>query len=84
MAGSPMTTVQITLPDELAKQAEAAGLLASDVLGRMIEEALRIQAGKELLAMTKSVATEQITDEEMRRIVAIVREVRAERRNVGR
>ena len=47
-----MTTVQITLPDELAKQAEAAGLLASDVIGRMIEEALRIQAGKELLAMT--------------------------------
>ena len=79
-----MTTVQITLPDDLAKQAEAAGLLASDVIGRMIEEALRIQAGKELLAMTESLATEQITDEEMQRIVAIVNEVRAERRNAGR
>jgi hypothetical protein len=49
----------------------------------MIEEALRIQAGKELLA-TESLATEQITDEEMQRIVAIVNEVRAERRNAGR
>ena len=79
-----MTTVQITLPDDLAKQAEAAGLLASDVIGRMIEEALRIQAGKELLTMTESLATEQITDEEMQRIVAIVNEVRAERRIAGR
>lgn len=79
-----MTTVQITLPDELAKQAEAAGLLASDVIGRMIEEALRIQAGKELRAMAKSLATEEITDEEMQRIVAIVKEVRAERGNAGR
>ena len=79
-----MTTVQITLPDELAKQAEAAGLLASDVIGRMIEEALRIQAGKELLAMTESLATEVITDEEMQRIVSVVRKVRSERRNAGR
>ena len=76
-----MATVQITLPDDLAEQAEAAGLLASDVMGRMIEEALRIQAGKELLAMTGSLAAEQITDGEMQRIVAIVNEVRAERRN---
>ena len=44
--GIAMTTVRITLPDELAKQAEAAGLLASDMIGRMIEEALRIQAGR--------------------------------------
>lgn len=79
-----MTTVQITLPDDLAKQAQAAGLLGSDVIGRMIEEALRIQAGKELLAMSESLATEQITDDEMQRIVAIVNEVRAERRNAGR
>ena len=79
-----MTTVQITLPDELAKQAEAAGLLASDVIGRMIEEALRIQAGRELLAMTESLATEELTDEEMQRIVAVVREVRTEGRNAGR
>lgn len=79
-----MTTIEITLPDELAKQAEAAGLLASDVIGRMIEEMLRIQAGKELQAMTRSLAAEEITEEEMRRIVAIVREVRAEGRNAGR
>lgn len=79
-----MTTIQITLPDDLARQAEASGLLASDVIGRMIEEALRIQAGKELLAMTEALATEQITDEEMRRIASVVKEVRAERRNAGR
>ena len=79
-----MTTVQITLPDDLAKQAEAAGLLASNVIGRMIEEALRIQAGKELFAMTEPLAAEEITDEEMQRIVAIVREVRAEPRKADR
>ena len=79
-----MTTVQINLPDELARQAEAAGLLASDVVGRMIEEALRIQAGKQLRSMAKSLAAEEITEEDMQRIVAIVREVRAEHGSAGR
>ena len=79
-----MTTVEITLPDDLARQAAVAGLLASDVMGRMIAEALRIQAGKELLAMTEPLAAEQITDEEMQRIVAIVNEARAEQRNASR
>ncbi|MFT4255812.1 MAG: hypothetical protein QM599_02415 [Pseudoxanthomonas sp.] len=43
-----MTTVQFTLPDELARQAETAGLLSSDAIGRLLEDALRRNAGEKL------------------------------------
>ncbi len=36
-----MTTVQITLPDELAREADNAGLLAHDAIARLLRERLR-------------------------------------------
>jgi hypothetical protein len=35
-----MTTIQITLPDELAREAEEAGLLSSESLERMLRQKL--------------------------------------------
>lgn len=46
-----MTTVQVTLPDELAEQAEKAGLLASDAIEQMLRKRLKAQAASELLAV---------------------------------
>jgi hypothetical protein len=36
-----MTTVQITLPDQLAREAQSAGLLASEVIERLLRDHLR-------------------------------------------
>jgi post-segregation antitoxin (ccd killing protein) len=36
-----MTTVQIQLPDELAQDAQAAGLLTSEAMAAMLREQLR-------------------------------------------
>jgi cytochrome P450 len=46
-----MTTLEVTLtlPDQLAKAAQRAGLLTGSALERLIEEALQREAGKQLL-----------------------------------
>jgi cytochrome P450 len=46
-----MTTleVQLNLPDQIAQEAQRAGLLNSRAIERLIEEALRREAGKKLL-----------------------------------
>jgi hypothetical protein len=38
-----MTTVQITLPDQLAQEAQRAGLLSQPVLERLLREQLQAQ-----------------------------------------
>jgi len=38
-----MTRIRIDLPDRLAREAEQAGLLSSDAIGRLLQE--RLQAG---------------------------------------
>ena len=46
-----MTTleVKLTLPDGLAQEAQRAGLLTGRAIERLIEEAIRREAGKKLL-----------------------------------
>lgn len=46
-----MTTleVQLNLPDQIAQEAQRAGLLNSRAIERLIEEAVRREAGKKLL-----------------------------------
>ena len=48
-----MTTLELklTLPQQLAKQAKAAGLLTPEAITLMLREQLRRQAGKELRVM---------------------------------
>ena len=48
-----MTTLELTLnlPDELASKAQAAGLLNSEAVEKLLREQLRRQAGQELRVM---------------------------------
>lgn len=77
-----MTTfdIKFSLPDNVANEARAAGLLAPEAITRLIEEAVKREAGKRLLdAMQRLRAANvpPLTEEE---IVAEVKAVRAERR----
>ena len=47
-----MTTLEVTLdlPDRLAREAQAAGLLTPQALSRLLKDAMRRRAGQALLA----------------------------------
>jgi hypothetical protein len=75
-----MTTVQIELPDELAQDAQAAGLLAPEAMAEMLRDQLKKQAGEDLRAMWARMPKEELTPEIEQMIVEEVRAVRAERR----
>ncbi len=76
-----MTTLQITLPDRLAADAERAGLLSSDSIERLLRERLKAQHRDELFAamdrMAAVDAPAYITPEEVAEEIAAMR---AERR----
>jgi hypothetical protein len=46
-----MTTVQITLPDQLAQEAEQAGLLSSESLEELLRKQLKARAAGEMIAL---------------------------------
>lgn len=78
--GFAMTTVEITLPDGLAKDAKQAGLLTSEAIERMIKSELRRRAGEQLLESAGKLASTglpPLTEEE---IQAEIDAARAERR----
>jgi hypothetical protein len=75
-----MTTVQIQLPDELAQDAQAAGLLTSEAMASMLRERLRKQAIEALRATWERMPPEELTPEIEQMINDEVRAVRAERR----
>ncbi len=45
-----MTTILVTLPDELAKEADEAGLLSPEVLEQMLREKLKAPSLNQLFA----------------------------------
>jgi hypothetical protein len=51
-----MATVQITLPDQLAQEAQSAGLLAPEKIESMLREHLRAQALERLAAARRTLA----------------------------
>ena len=55
-----MTTVQITLPDQLAQEAQRAGLLAPESIERMRRERLRAESIERLKAARQKLAAEPI------------------------
>jgi len=77
---NPMTTIQIQLPDDLAQDAQAAGLLNPDAIERLLRERLRQQAGDALRAMWDRMPSEDLTPEIEEKINEEVQAVRAERR----
>jgi hypothetical protein len=74
-----MTNVQITLPDELARKADTAGLLSPEAMEAMLREQLRRRTGEELQAMWQRGPGDALTPELEQEIVAEVQKVRADR-----
>jgi hypothetical protein len=77
-----MTTLELTLNllDELASKAQAAGLLNSEAIEKLLREQLRKQAGEELRVMLNKVdasGTPSMSEDE---IQAEIDPYRAERR----
>ncbi len=75
-----MTTVQITLPDQLAQRAKDAGLLSDAAIQSLLEDAMRRQAGRRLLAIADELHAANIPPVSDDEVVAAVKEVRAKRR----
>jgi post-segregation antitoxin (ccd killing protein) len=78
-----MTTVQITLPDQLAQRAKDAGLLSDTAIQSLLEDAMRRQAGRRLMAVASELHAANIAPMSDDEVVALVKEVRAERRARG-
>ena len=75
-----MTTLEITLPDQLAEEARRAGLLTQEAIEQLVREAIRRQALDELKeskARMAAVEGPEMTPEE---IQAEIKAARAERR----
>lgn len=74
-----MTTIQIELSDATAQAAQQAGLLSDQAIGRLIEEAVRREAGKRLLdamARLREANVPPLTEEDIAVEVAAVRAAR--------
>lgn len=78
-----MTTVQFTLPDDLAQQARSAGLLTNEAIESLLRERLRKQAGLELRALMDKLSADNTPEMSLEEIQAEVDAVRAERRSAG-
>jgi len=75
-----MTTIQLTLPDDLVQQATAAGLLSTEAIQAMLREQLLRRAGDSLREIHSRLPREEITPEIEQEIVEAVQAYRVERR----
>ena len=77
-----MTALELTLnlPDELASKAQAAGLLSSEAIEKLLREQLRKQAGEEMRVMLNKVDASGISPMSEDEIQAEIDAYRAERR----
>lgn len=75
-----MTTVQVHLPDELARRAQGSGLLTDAAIQALLEGALRKAAGQRLLETAQRLQAENIPPMQDDEVVAEVNAVRAARR----
>jgi hypothetical protein len=74
-----MTTLNITIPDELARDADAAGLLDPDAIQMLLREGLRAKARAGLQLLWGRLDNTALTPEIEAEIVEQVRKVRARR-----
>lgn len=76
-----MTTVQLTLPDQLAQDAQRAGLLSAPSLEKMLRAELRARSATELLsALEKMDHIETVEDFSPEAMAEEVHAMRAARR----
>jgi len=78
-----VTTVQIELPEELARKAREAGLLTPETLERLIADALRRKAMDELLSVADRMEAAGVPSLTMEEIEAEIQAYRQERRRAG-
>lgn len=78
-----MTELMVTLPDDLAQRAKNAGLLSDSAIQRLLEDAMRREAGRQLLSISERIQAANISPMSDEEIVAEVKAVRAERRAAG-
>ena len=78
-----MTTVEIKLPDALAKEARQAGLLTPKALETMLRERLRAQRIGELRDAVKQMVSASGTSMTMEEIEAEIQAYRNERRRAS-
>jgi hypothetical protein len=78
--------LKLSLPDRIADQARAAGLLTSEAIERLVREAIRKTAARRLIEIGKSLRepdgpgiTEAELESELRAVRAELREARARR-----
>lgn len=76
-----MTTIHLTLPDDLARQAAEAGLLSAEAIQEMLRDRLRRHAGSSLKDAWARMPREDLTPAIERAVVEAVQAVRAERRS---
>jgi len=76
-----MTTVQIILPDQLAQEAQRAGLLTSETIERMLRQQLKTQHVDELFqSMERMAAIDTPATMSPEEVAEEIRAMRAERR----
>jgi len=76
-----MTTIQVTLPDDLARKATEAGLLSAEAIQEMLREQLRRRAGESLREMWSLMPDEVLTPEIEQEVAEAVQAYRAEQRS---
>jgi hypothetical protein len=76
-----MTTVTLNLPDTLAAEANAAGLLSPEAVEQMLREGLRRKAIEGLFAAADKLAAANFAPMTMQEIQDEVNAVRAERKH---
>jgi len=73
--------VKLKLPDNLANQAKAAGLLNSEAIGKLLADALRSKAFDEFLSTAEPVEAAGVAPLSPEEIEAEIKAYRAERRS---
>jgi len=77
-----MTTVEITLPDQLAQEAQEAGLLSPELLAQLLREQLRAQrVGQLFSAMDRISAIDEPPAMSAEAVAEEIAAMRAERRS---
>jgi hypothetical protein len=76
-----MTTIQITLPDQLVREAQQAGLLSPQLLEKWLRDQLRAQRVDQLFsAMDRMAAVEEPAIMSPEEVAEEIAAMRAERR----
>ena len=75
-----MTELTVTLPDELARKAEEAGILNAEGIERALRDALKREAGRKLLEIGKSMQAANLPPMSEEEVQAEIDAVRAARR----